>query len=293
MHIGYIGAGLMSVPMIENLLADGHSVTVWNRTPAKADGLADQGARVVATPAGTCPSGGIVMSCLADDAALDAVFADGSVLRALGPGGVHVSMSTISGGCAGRLAESHRAAGASYVAAPICGRPEAVKARTQSFLIAGDARAKARVMDIVNALGRRVFDFGEMPPNANVAKINFNFLIASAIEAMSEAFAVVEKSGLAAKDFYDMLLGTAFGCPIYENYGRQLHQRTWDKTSFKLSLGLKDVKLAATTAKACSARMQLGELLEERYSQALAHGYGDKDWTAIAIDVRAEAGLEA
>ena len=281
----------MSTPMIENLLDDGHEVTVWNRTAAKAEALVVHGAKFVAEAAGVCSPHGLIMSCLADDAALEAVFEDGSVLQALESGGIHLSMSTVSAACAARLAEWHGDLGVAYLAVPICGRPDAVKARRQSFLIAGDARAKTRVAGTLEALGRRVFDFGEDPTAANVAKINFNFLIVSAVEAMAEAFAIIEKSGLDVEAFHEMIIGTAFGCPLYEGYGRQLHQQEWDVAGFRLALGLKDVKLVGETAAECGARMRLGELLLNRFESAVANGLSDKDWTAIAEEIRADAGL--
>ncbi|MBK8957017.1 MAG: NAD(P)-dependent oxidoreductase [Proteobacteria bacterium] len=290
MRLGYLGIGLMGAPMVENLLADGHEVTVWNRSPDKTEALLAKGAKHAARAADAAADG-VILSCLADDAALDAVFADGSVLRALGQGGVHVSISTISAACATRLAAAHAAAGVHYVAAPIIGRPDAVRARVPSFLTAGDLEAKQRVAPVLEKLSRRIFDFGATPSAANVAKINFNFMIATTIEALSESFAVVEKHGIDARQFYEMVIGTAFGCPIFENYGRQLSQHGWDKVGFKLALGLKDVRLAQATAADVGARMRLGELLEARFSEALAHGHGDKDWTAIALEVRKEAGL--
>ncbi len=290
MQLGYLGIGLMGEPMVENLLADGHEVTVWNRSPGKTADLAAKGAKLAASAAEAAASG-VMLSCLADDSALDAVFADGSVLRALGKDGVHVSISTISATCATRLAHAHAAAGVHYVASPIIGRPDAVRARAPSFLTAGDESAKARVKPVLEKLSRRIFDFGTTPSAANVAKINFNFMIAAAIEALSESFAVVEKHGIDAKDFYEMVIGTAFGCRIYENYGRQLSEQGWNEVGFKLALGLKDVRLAQTTAADVGARMRLGELLEARFSESVAHGHGDKDWTAIAIDVRKDAGI--
>ena len=293
MHIGYLGIGLMGEPMVENLLADGHEVSVWNRSPGKTAGLASKGARVAAAAAGVAAPGGVILSCLADDAALEQVFADGSVLAALGAGGVHVSISTISPDCAARLAAAHAAAGVHYVASPIIGRPDAGRARMPSFLTAGDDAAKARVRPVLERLSRRIFDFGATPQAANIAKINFNFMIATTIEALAESFTVVEKHGIDPTSFYEMVIGTAFGCPIYENYGRQLSQQGWNNTGFKLALGLKDVRLAQGAAAAVGARMRLGELLEARYAEAVAHGHGDKDWTAIAIDVRAEAGLSS
>jgi len=291
MHLGFIGTGRLAAPMIENLLADGHRVTVWNRTREKTAPLERIGARVAPSPAATCQPGGIVFSCLADDDALDTVLGDGALLAALGLAGVHVSTSTISASCAERLARVHEAAGVHYVAAPVLGRPDAVAARAQSWLIAGPVAAKARIHDVLAALGRRVFDFGEEPAAANLAKINFNFLIASAIEAMAESFSVVEKAGLDPRVFFEMVVGTAFGCPLYQNYGRIIVDRDWDEAAFRLVLGLKDVRLATSAAAGQGARMRLGELLEERFATAVEHGHGEKDWTAVALEVRAESGL--
>ncbi|MGE0857732.1 MAG: NAD(P)-dependent oxidoreductase [Gammaproteobacteria bacterium] len=291
MQLGYLGIGLMGEPMVDNLLADGHEVTVWTRSPGKTTGLAARGARVASSAATAVQAGGVVLSCLADDAALEAVFADGRVLVALGPGGVHVSISTISPECATRLATAHAAAGVAYVASPIIGRPDAVRARVPSFLTAGDEAAKARVRPVLEKLSRRIFDFGATPSAANVAKINFNFMIATTIEALAESFTVVEKHGIDPAEFHQMVVGTAFGCPIFENYGRQLARHGWNDTGFKLALGLKDVRLAQGAAAAVGARMRLGELLEQRYAEGVSNGHGEKDWTAIAIDVRAEAGL--
>ncbi|MEQ8662354.1 MAG: NAD(P)-dependent oxidoreductase [Gammaproteobacteria bacterium] len=291
MQVGFIGAGRLAAPMIANLAADDHQVRVWNRSREKAARLADGRVRVAASAAAVCDAGGIVLSCLADDAALEAVLADGSVLAALGLAGVHVSLSTISAPCAERLAATHAEAGVHYLAAPLIGRPDAVAARAHSWLLAGPPAAKARVRDLLAGLGRRVFDFGDAAPAANLAKINFNFLIASAIEAMAEAFGVAEKAGLDPRAFYEMVVGTAFGCPLYENYGRILVEGDWDEAAFRLVLGLKDVRLATATARGNAARMRLGELLEDRYAAAVANGHGEKDWTAIALDVREECGL--
>ena len=292
MNIGFIGSGLMSFPMIRNLMEDGHQVRVWNRTRDKAQPLTEFGALVTDRPADVCETGGVLLSCLADDAALQAVFADDTVLSALGPGGVHGSMSTISAACASTLCEQAKTHGSNYVAAPIIGRPDAVAKRMQSFVLAGDGPAKARLAPILDSLGRQSFDFGSEPADANTAKINFNFLIASAVEAMGEAFSVVEKSGLDAEAFFEMVVGTAFGCPLYQNYGQMMVKQAWNEPLFRLDLGLKDVRLASDAAAACDARMRLGELLEQRFTAAIEHGHGSKDWTAVGIDIRHEAGLD-
>lgn len=291
MELGFLGAGFMSAPMIENLLTDGHSVRVWNRTGVKARALVEAGAIAVPDPADVASPAGVVISCLADDTALDAVFDDGRVLAALGQDGLHVSMSTVSATCTERLSAMHTGQGCTYVAAPILGRPDAVKARMQSYLLAGAADGCDRIRPVLERLGAKIFEFGVEPTAAAVAKINFNFLIAAAVEAMSEAFAVVEKSGVDPRAFHQMVIGSAFGCRIYDGYGSFILEQAWDAPLFKLALGLKDVRLANETATDCDATMRLGQLLEKRFAESVDHGLGDKDWTAIAAEVREEAGL--
>lgn len=132
---------------------------------------------------------------------------------------------------------------------------------------------------------------GPLEGAANVAKIEFNFLIAAALEAMGEAFAVVEKAGLDPAGFHALITGTLFGCPLYEGYGKRIVEKDWEEPGFKLSLGFKDVRLAGETARDHEARVRLVELLHERFGEAVDHGRGDMDWTAIAAEVRKEAGL--
>jgi len=293
MKLSFIGTGMLGRPMIENLLADGDAVTVWNRSAERARPLAERGATIAASPEEACRGADTVLSCLADDDAVRALFGD-EVLAALGEGAVHVSMSTISPACAGELAERHAHHGVHYVAAPVLGRPDLVAKRGQGYLISGESEAKERARPILERLGENgggTFDFGEDAGAAHAAKLCFNFLIASALEAMAEAFAVVEKSGLDPRAFHEMITSTLFGCPLYTGYGRQINDRGWQEPLFKLSLGLKDVRLANGMADAVGAPMRLARLLEERFREAVDHGRGGMDWTAVAAEVRAEAGL--
>jgi len=296
MELAFIGTGMMGRPMIDNLLADGDTVTVWNRTAEHARPVAERGATLAGSPAEACTGKSLVLSCLSDDDAVRSVFGRDDVLEALGEAGaVHLSMSTISAGCADELAAGHDDAGAAYVAAPILGRPDFVAARKQGYLISGAGEAKGAARPVLERLGREgggVFDFGDAPAAAHVAKIEFNFLIASALEAMAEAFSVVEKARLDPRAFHQMATSTLFGCPLYVNYGQQINERRHEDALFKLSLGAKDIRLAAQTAEAMGSRARLVELLGGRFQEALDHGRGEQDWTAIAEEVRAEAGLD-
>ena len=291
--IGFIGTGMLGAPMAENLLADGFRLRIYNRDRQKCAPLLKAGAQAVEQPWEVAETSGLVLSCVADDPALEAVVGpEGELARRLGSGGVHVSMSTILPRTAARLARQQTDFNGYYVAAPVMGRPDAVRARKQTYFVAGPAEGKARALPLLERLGARVFDFGPDPAQANVAKLGANFLIAAAIESMAEAAAFVEKNGGDSKTLMNALTQTIFACPVYQNYGRQILEGTFSPPLFKLPLGLKDIRLIKTTAAEATVPMRFAEVLESRFLAAMAHGRGEQDWTAIAAEVRAEAGLD-
>jgi 3-hydroxyisobutyrate dehydrogenase-like beta-hydroxyacid dehydrogenase len=290
--IGFIGTGMMGFPMVRNLLKSGYDVMVYNRTSEKAASLIELGASVGKNPLNVAQPGGIVMSCVSEDDALTAVVGEnGQLAECLGKNGIHVSMSTILPSTAARLARQQSAFGGYYIAAPVMGRPDVVLAKKQSYFVAGDENAKKRVEPLLEAIGMKIFDFGALPENANVAKLAANFLIASAIEAMAEAFTLVSKNNGDSGKLLEALGSTLFACPIYQNYGRQILDKQYAEPLFKLRLGQKDVRLVTETAAESKTAMRFARVLQDRFSEAVAHGLSDYDWTAIASEVEKEAGL--
>lgn len=290
--VGFIGLGLLGTPMAVNLIKAGCKLAVYNRSVEKAAPLADLGARIMDSPYEVAETGEMVMSCVSDDAALEAVAGkDDELARRLGEGGVHVSMSTILPDTARRLAGRQERLGGHYVAAPVMGRPDAVAAGKQSYFIAGEPGAKARVRPLLEAICLKVFDFGEKPAAANTAKLAANFMIASAIEAMAEAFAFTVKNGADPARLLEAAGSTFLACPVYQNYGKQILEKTYTEPLFKLALGLKDVKLISRTATESQTPMRFARVLEDRFLAAMAAGREGYDWTAIAAEVEREAGL--
>ncbi|MEP0915159.1 NAD(P)-dependent oxidoreductase [Leptolyngbya sp. GB1-A1] len=290
--IGFIGLGSMGVPMAANLLAAGYRLNVHNRTPEKAQSLAEQGAQVVHHPAEAVSPGGIVITMLANDAALEAVVLDeNGILSSLGEGGIHLSMSTVAPATACRLSELHQQQESHYVAAPVFGRPDAAAARKLWIACSGKTAAKERVKPLLEQMGQGIFDFGEDAGAANVVKLTGNFLIISAIEAMAEAFTLAEKNGINRTEVANLFGQTLFACPIYQNYGRMIAQQQYEPAGFKLSLGLKDVTLALETARESQMPLPLASLLHDRLLALVTNGKGDIDWTGLALKTAEEAGL--
>jgi 3-hydroxyisobutyrate dehydrogenase-like beta-hydroxyacid dehydrogenase len=292
--LGFIGLGNMGEPIAANLMAAGHALRVYNRTASKAAPLVAKGATLAKAPADVASPGGIVFTMLADDRAIEELcLGPGSFVEKLGSGGVHVSLSTISPATARRLAEHHAKHKVEYVAAPVFGRPEAAAAKKLWVCTSGHAAPKTRVRPLLEAIGQGIFDFGEDAGAANVAKLCGNFMIASAIETISESLTLAEKNGIDKNALADLFGKTLFACPVYQGYGKSIAAETFEPAGFRLALGLKDVSLALATATASSVPLPIGSLLHDRYVAAIAKGRADLDWTAIAIGVAEDAGIQA
>lgn len=290
--IGFIGLGHMGIPMATNLIKAGFALRVYNRTPDRAAPLTALGAKQVFRPRDVAQPGGIVITVVSNDAALEeVVLGEDGILPVLDSKGVHLSMSTVSPAVSRKLATLHGRRGSMYLAAPVFGRPEAAATRKLWIALSGAKAGKDRVQPILQAMGQGSFDFGENAVAANVVKLAGNFLIVSALEALAEAFALAEKNGVDRGKVAEMLGQTIFACPIYQNYGKAIANQVFEPAGFKLSLGLKDVSLALDAAGSAKVPMPLGSLLYDRLLTSAAKGREDMDWTALALSVSEDAGL--
>ena len=292
MRLGFIGLGNMGAAIAANLLRAGHEVTVWNRTAAKSQALMNAGAVVASSPKAAAGRSTVVFTMLADDAALEAVLAgEDGIVAGLKPGALHVSMSTIAVATAERLETAHRAHGQGFLCAPVFGRPDAAATAKLFVVAAGDPADLQTVAPLFGAIGQRVFCVGDKPSAASLVKLCGNFMILSAIEALSEAMALAEKGGVSKQQLLEVLTGTLFDSPAYRTYGAILAAGRFRPAGFAAPLGLKDMRLAAQSAEALRVPMPLLSLLRDHLLQAIAQHGEDIDWSAIALAVRKNAGL--
>lgn len=277
--------------MARNLIRGGNEVVVWNRTKSKAQELARDGADVASTIR-EAVAGGIVITMLADDAAVEqVVFGHAGVLASLPPGGLHVSMSTISRALSERLQQAHSGVKQAYVAAPVFGRPEAAENKQLVIVAAGNPADCDRARPLLEAMGRKVVSVGPEPWKANVFKLCGNFTIASMLETLSEAFATLGKSGLDPGLFLDIVNGDLFRSPVYENYGRLILGERFEPAGFKARLGLKDMRLVLAAADTAESPMPFASVVHDNYLALVAGGDGDIDWAALGKLAAERAGL--
>jgi 3-hydroxyisobutyrate dehydrogenase-like beta-hydroxyacid dehydrogenase len=291
MNIGFIGLGKMGQAIAGHLLSAGHQVRVWNRSPGPAKELAARGALVAATPADAA-HGDVLMTMLANDAAVRSVIIDQGVLDAAAPGLIHINLATVSVALAKEFAELHRKRNIGYLAAPVFGRPEVAAEGKLNIVVAGEASTIARAQAVLSDVGLKVWPVGDRAECANAVKIAGNFMIASAIETMGEAVALTRAHGIGAAEFLDILTGTIFASPVYKGYGAMIAAERYQPAGFEVTLALKDIRLALSAADALSVPMPFASILRDNLMEAVATGGGDNDWGSLAQLAARRAGLD-
>ncbi|HEX4073711.1 MAG TPA: NAD(P)-dependent oxidoreductase [Planctomycetaceae bacterium] len=289
--VSFIGLGGMGLPMAANLLKAGFGLRVYNRTPEKARPLVERGAILAGRPAEAVEPGGIVVTMVANDAALEEVtLGPEGLLSRLG-NGIHLSMSTIAPRTARRLAALHQERGAHYVGSPVFGKPEVAADAKLWIVTSGDAAARARVRPVQEAMGQRNFDFGEDPGAANAIKLAGNFMLGAAIEAMGEAFTLAEKHGVPRQQTYEFFTQTLFNCFVYQAYGQLVASEEYQPVGARPSLIRKDFGLILDAAAEGLVPMPLAALIHQRLTATVAKGRDDQDWASFAREVSEAAGL--
>jgi 3-hydroxyisobutyrate dehydrogenase-like beta-hydroxyacid dehydrogenase len=291
MRVGFIGLGNMGQPMARNLIRAGHQVVVYNRSRERAEALAKEGAAIAENPA-LAAKQEIVITMLADDNAVESVvFGPNGIIEGMQPGGLHISMSTISPALSQRLFAAHREHGQKYAAAPVFGRPPVAAAGKLTIVAAGSQDAISKAKPLFDVLGEQTFQVSEEPQHANLIKISGNFLIACVIESLGEVFAVSRKAGLDPQKPFDVFSNSLFNAPVYKIYGPQIIEGKFSPPGFKLPLGLKDIRLMYEAADQLSAPMPFASVVHDNFLSAIANGHGELDWSALALVAEERAGV--
>jgi 3-hydroxyisobutyrate dehydrogenase-like beta-hydroxyacid dehydrogenase len=290
MKVGFIGLGQMGRGMAARLIERGHELVVWNRTRAAAEGLDRLGATVAREPAEALWNVDVVITMLADDAAIDAVWIAPALVRGVAASTVHLNMASVSLQMAERLTRLHADAGTTYVSAPVFGRPRAAADGQLDIIVAGPRDAIARCTPLFEALGKQWFDIGTTAMHANIVKIARNYLLGTIIESLGEAFALVAKSGVEQAKFLEIITSTSLNAPAYKNYGRWIIDPP-SRPTFPLKLGLKDIEVALQAGTETGVPMPMAAVIRDQHLAAIARGYGERDWAGLGNYIAETAGL--
>lgn len=276
MHTAVLGMGRMGRAIAARLLSEGHEVVVWNRSPGKVDELVAHGARVASTPSEAAADAEVVITMLSrDDAVRDVVFGDGAVAGALGVEAVLVDCSTVSPAMSEELA-----AGVSrFVAVPVLGNPDAVRAGAAMLLVGGPHQAVSPVEPVLAALGGHVRRY-ERARLAAAAKLTSNLLLLHGVVALAEAFAVGNAGGLTEDQLRELLGESAVVAPALRNRFEAVLTGRLDSW-WTTELGAKDVTLAMELGESAGRSLPCTSAVAGVYGELVDEGHGDDDIASV------------
>jgi 3-hydroxyisobutyrate dehydrogenase-like beta-hydroxyacid dehydrogenase len=291
-RVGVVGLGHMGTAFAASFVADGHQVLVWDRNPEHVAARLPAGARGAPRLADLASCDVIVSSVTDDDALRSVVLGAEGLANLLGAGAVHVSMSTISPTLAHQLAEVHARHGQDYVAAPVLGNPDAVRARKLFVLASGQAAAVERVRPLLERLGQRLFVIGENVEAANLVKLAGNVLTAMTLESMGEVLALLRKGGIDPRVGLEILTNSMFDSRVHKIYGGKIVDGAYRPPGMAVPLAVKDLRLALAEAERHAVPMPAASLVHDRLVGMVARGWADLDWSALGLLAARDAGLD-
>lgn len=279
MHIGFIGLGIMGVPMCENILRAGHRLTVYNRTASRAAELVREGAALAATPQELAREADVTVCMVTGpEATDDLLFGQDGAAQALS-GKVLVSMSSVAPAYSAELAEKLRQAGADYVDAPVSGSRKPAEEGQLVILAGGRETTVQALAPLFDAVGKRTVHCGPAGTGA-MMKMAVNLLLGVMMEGLAEMIDFGRKGGLKNEDMLDVVLSGPLSNILF-GMKRDMFLTDEFPPQFPLKHMAKDLRFMVQTADDTGAAVPAGRTVRDRFRMAMEQGLGDEDFAAV------------
>lgn len=281
-RIGFVGLGVMGRPMAENLLNDGFTLAVHNRTRSRADALSKRGALVCDTPRQVAETSDVVITMLPDTPDVDAVYFGGEgILQATRPGHLFIDMSTVTPAFARRLAEAARNKDADALDAPVSGGDVGARSGTLSIMVGGSPASFDRALPIFRSLGKNIVHMGEAGAG-QITKACNQVVVALTIEAVAEGLILAAQAGVDPGRVCQALSGGLADSRILALHGQRMLERRFEP-GFRLRLHRKDLAIALDTARRVHLELSHTALAHQHMDQMVQAGQGDWDHSALIV----------
>ena len=290
-NLGYVGLGAMGGLMAERLMTKGHTVTGYNRTKSKAQGLIDKGMKWGDSPRAVAAASDATFVMVTNSAALEAV-ANGpdGLLAGLGAGKLLIDMSTVSPAVSRALAARVRDQGAAMVDAPVSGSVVTLQQGKLSVMVGGEKSAFDRAKPLLDDVGPRVTHVGENGLALSM-KIAINLSLAVQMLAFSEGVLLAEKSGISRETAVDVMTHSVIGSPMVQYRGPMVLNMP-DEAWFDVDMMQKDMLLALEMGRQLDVPLPTTAVTNEMLTAARGMGLARKDFAVIFEVLARMAGVQ-
>ena len=291
MKVGFVGLGTMGGYMALHILRAGHDVTVYNRTRAKEEPLAAEGAGRGATPAEAAKGAEVIVVCVSDtvDVELVVLGPDGIVEGAT-PGAVVVDCSTISPDGVKKIGAAVAERGLGMLDAPVSGGSEGAKNATLAIMVGGEAAHLEKARPVLEAMGKTITHVGPLGAGQMTKAIN-QIICAGNYLAVAEGLALGLKAGLDMDKVHQAIRGGAAQSWVLDNRAKNVIHNEYP-LGFRVSLHRKDLGYALEAARNLMVNLPMTALVFQMENGLMANGHGDEDTSALARYIRETSGIK-
>lgn len=293
MHIGFIGLGRIGLPMAQHVLDGGHEMRVFDLRREAAEPLIDAGAAWADSPREAAVGAEIVFTSLpGPPEVLEAALGETGVFQGMAPGGVYADLSTISPEAIEQVARAAQTAGVEVLDCPVSGGVEGAKEGTLCLMAGGNAEAFARVRPVLELIGDpdKVIHCGPLG-SGSVCKIVNNLIGLSTSVVLSEAFTLGMRAGVDARILFEVISRSTGNSNALQGLPDTVFVRDFEP-GFRLALGAKDVRLATDLGRRLGVPLELSNLVDQQYTDAMRRGLGPLSSAAVVILQEERAGVE-
>jgi 3-hydroxyisobutyrate dehydrogenase-like beta-hydroxyacid dehydrogenase len=289
--IAWVGLGKMGVPMSQNLVKKGYSVTVYNRTKDKTKPLADAGAKVVGSVKDAASGADVVISMISDDSALEAIsYGPGGAFEGAKSGAVFIDMSTVSPGASARVAAAAQKKGIKYLRAPVSGSTALASAGTLTIFASGPKDAYDACTEIFGCMGQKVFHVGT-GEEARYLKLVMNMMVGLTSAMAAEALTFGEAGGMNWEQMIDIVGASVVASPLIGYKSAMLKSRNY-APAFTAAQMAKDFDIMIEAGRAKNVPMPMTALIRQFWSTMMARGKGEQDFFSLVSVLEEMAGIK-
>ena len=278
--VGVIGLGRMGAPMAARLLAAGRDVIVYNRTTSAVEPLVERGARAAGSPAELAREADVVITVLADPAAVEEVVL-GGVLEAARDGLLAIDMSTSTPALAVRIHAALGERGTGSIDAPVSGGVAGARDGTLSIMAGGDAEDVDRARPVLEALGARITHVGG-PGSGQIVKAANQLVVALNIQAVAEALTLAGAAGVDPAVVREAFQGGFADSTVLGEHGRRMVERDFEPGG-AMRLHLKDLRIGLDLARQSGIELPAAREVADRFAGLVEAGEGERDHSALLL----------
>jgi 3-hydroxyisobutyrate dehydrogenase-like beta-hydroxyacid dehydrogenase len=289
--IAWIGLGKMGVPMSQNLVKKGYSVTVYNRTPDKAKPLADVGAKVAGSAKEAAAGADVIISMISDDPVLEAVsYGPGGAFEGAKSGAVYIDMSTVSPAASARVDAAAQKKGVKYLRAPVSGSTVLATAGTLTIFASGPKDAYDACTEIFGCMGQKVFHVGT-GEEARYLKLVMNMMVGLTSAMVAEALTFGEAGGMDWEQMIDIVNASVAASPLIGYKAALLKSRNY-APAFTAAQMAKDFDIMIEAGRSKNVPMPMTALIRQFWSTMMATGKGNQDFFSLVQVLEEMAGMK-